>query len=159
MGSLSPGSPGGCQGTAKPTASSAGPKDSAAALSNCSLYVSGRGRGGCVIHVCGCSTQTGVSVVEGEWGTCEVPTGLLVSCQSSLHISCHVRPAPYFPSCNPSNTLCVCCSPADVTCIPACRVSPARIACLDMNLQKARLQMGVQVRGGEHMDRGTVTSH
>jgi hypothetical protein len=27
-----------------------------------------------------------------------------------------------------------------------CSVSPARIACLDMNLQKARLQMGVQVR-------------
>lgn len=30
----------------------------------------------------------------------------------------------------------------------ACRVSPARIACLDMNLQKARLHMGVQVGMG-----------
>ena len=33
-------------------------------------------------------------------------------------------------------------------CVPCvfCRVAPARIACLDMNLQKARMQMGVQVR-------------
>jgi hypothetical protein len=29
-----------------------------------------------------------------------------------------------------------------------CSVSPARVACLDMNLQKARLQMGVQVGAG-----------
>lgn len=29
--------------------------------------------------------------------------------------------------------------------VSCCSVSPARIACLDMNLQKARLQMGVQV--------------
>jgi hypothetical protein len=31
-------------------------------------------------------------------------------------------------------------------CCCASRVAPARIACLDMNLQKARMQMGVQVR-------------
>ncbi len=27
-------------------------------------------------------------------------------------------------------------------------VAKAKVACLDMNLQKARMQMGVQVRGG-----------